>query len=113
MLKAIVFLKRKPGLSAQQFRQHYEEIHAPLAKRVFPFIRKYVRNYVTTMPFAPKDEEPELDCVTEQWFDDMEGFQTMTELYVSETGRPLREDEKELFDMRKVVYLLVEEVPSG
>jgi uncharacterized protein (TIGR02118 family) len=110
MVKAIALLKRNPGLSPEQFRKHYEEVHAPLAKRLFPFIRKYVRNYVTTMPFASKDKEPKLDCITEEWFDNTEGFQTMMDIYVSETGRPIREDEKELFDMTKVVYLFVEEV---
>ncbi len=112
MLKAVAFLKRNPGLSPEDFRRHYEEVHAPLAQRLFPSIRKYVRNFVTTMPFAGKDKEPEFDCITEQWFDDMEGFRTMTDVYASEAGRPLREDEKELFDMGKLVYLLVDEVAS-
>jgi hypothetical protein len=34
----------------------------------------------------------------------------MLDIYGSETGRPIREDEKELFDMTKLQYLLVEEV---
>jgi len=112
MVKAIAFLKRNPGLSPEQFRQHYEEIHAPLAKRLFPFIRKYVRNYVTSMPFTPKVKEPKFDCITEEWFDSMEGFQAMMDIYASEAGRPMREDEKELFDMTRVVYLFVDEVAS-
>ena len=110
MVKAIALLKRKPGLSLEQFRKHYEEVHAPLAKRLFPFIRRYVRNYVTTMPFSSGNKEPKFDCITEEWFDNTEGFQTMMDIYVSETGRPIREDEKELFDMTRVVYLFVEEV---
>ncbi len=112
MLKAIAFLKRNPNLSPEEFRRHYEEVHAPLAERLFPFVRKYVRNYVTTMPFAGKGKEPQFDCITEEWFDSMEGFRTMMDIYAREAGRPLREDEKELFDMSKVVYLLVDEVAS-
>ena len=110
MLKAIALLKRNPNLSLKQFRQHYEDVHAPMAERLFPFIRKYVRNYVTELPFAAKEREPKIDCITEEWFDDKQGFQTMMDIYLSETGRPLREDEKELFDMTKVVYVFVEEV---
>ena len=110
MVKAIALLKRKPGLSPEQFRKHYEEVHAPLAKRVFPFIKKYVRNYVSTMPFSSGDKEPEFDCVTEEWFDNMEGFQAMIDIYMKETGRAIREDEKEFLDRTKVVYLIVEEV---
>jgi uncharacterized protein (TIGR02118 family) len=112
MVKAIALLKRRPGLSSEQFRQHYEEVHAPLAKRVFPFIKKYVRNYVTTMPFSSGDKEPEFDCVTEEWFDNMEGFHTMLDIYMKEPGRAIREDEKEFLDRSRVVYLIVEEVPS-
>jgi uncharacterized protein (TIGR02118 family) len=110
MVKAIALLKRKPGLSLEQFRKHYEEVHAPLAKRLFPFMKKYVRKYVTAAPFSPAGTEPKFDCITEEWFDDMEAFQKMMGIYASETGRPIREDEKELFDMTKLQYLFVEEV---
>jgi uncharacterized protein (TIGR02118 family) len=112
MIKAIALLRRKPGLSTEQFRKHYEEVHAPLAKRLFPFMRKYVRNYVTAAPFAPAGEEPKFDCITEEWFDDMEAIQTMMGIYTSEAGRPIREDEKSLFDMTRLEYLFVEEVAS-
>ena len=110
MVKAIALLKRKPGLSLEQFRKHYEEVHAPLAKRLFPFIRKYVRNYVTVAPFMAAGREPKFDCITEEWFDDMEAFRTMMDIYTSDTGRPIREDEKGLFDMTVLEFLFVEEV---
>ena len=109
MIKAVVLLKRNPSLSPEQFRKHYEEVHAPLAKRLFPFITKYVRNYVTTAPFSSAGNEPKFDCITEEWFDNMEAFQTMMDIYASETGRPIREDEKGLFDMTRLQYLFVEE----
>jgi len=110
VVKAIVLLKRNPGLSPEQFRRHYEEVHAPLGRRLFPFMRKYVRRYVTAAPFSPDGKEPKFDCITEEWFDSMEAFQTMLDIYASETGRPLREDEKVMFDMTKIQYLFVEEV---
>ena len=110
MVKAIALLKRKPGLSPEEFRKHYEEIHAPLAKKLFPFMRKYVRRYVIAAPFSPADTEPKFDCITEEWLDDTEAFKRMLDIYMSEAGRPIREDEKELFDMTKMEYFLVEEV---
>ena len=58
MVKAIALLRRNPGLSPEQFRKRYEEVHAPLAKRLFPFMRKYVRNYATAAPFSPAGKEP-------------------------------------------------------
>ncbi|MBM4445192.1 MAG: EthD family reductase [Chloroflexi bacterium] len=110
MVKAVALLRRKPGLSLEEFRRHYEEVHAPLAKRLFPFMRKYMRNYVTAAPFSPAGQEPRFDCITEEWFDDMEAVRTMMDIYASETGRPIREDEKALFDMAKLEYFFVEEV---
>ena len=108
MFKVISMLKRNPALTPEQFRKHYEEVHAPLAKKTFPFIRKYVRNYVKPFPSAGK--EPRFDCITEQWFDDKAAFKKMTEIYATEAGRPVREDEKEVFDMSKLELLFVEEV---
>lgn len=111
MLKIIVMLKRNPALSPEQFRKHYEEIHAPLAGKTFPFIRKYVRNYVK--PFPSAGSEPRFDCITEQWFDDKAAFKKMTEIYASEAGRPVREDEVQVFDMARMELLFVEEVSSS
>jgi len=110
MLKSIVLLKRNPELSPEQFRKRYEEVHAPLGKKLFPFMRKYVRRYIIAAPFSPADTEPKFDCITEEWLDDTEAFKRMLEIYMSEDGRPIREDEKELFDMTKMEYFFVEEV---
>ena len=110
MLKVIVLLKRNPGLSPEQFRERYEGVHAPLGKKLFPFMRKYVRRYVTAAPFSPAGTEPKFDCITEEWLDDMEAFKRMLDIYVSEAGRPIREDEKQTFDMTKMEYFFVEEV---
>jgi uncharacterized protein (TIGR02118 family) len=107
MFKVISMLKRNPALTPEQFRKHYEEVHAPLARKTFPFIRKYVRNYV--MP-APAGKEPGFDCITEQWFDDKGAFKKMTEIYATEAGRPVWEDEKKVFDMTRLELLFVEEV---
>ena len=112
MVKGLALLKRNPGLSPEEFRKHYEEVHAPLALKLVPTIRKYVRNHITTIGFSPGAEEPEFDCITEQWFDNMDGFQAMMDIAASETGRALREDMEKLLDSSKTVYLLVEEVAS-
>ncbi len=114
MVKGIALMKRKPSLSTWEFRKHYEEVHAPLAMKLFPTLKKYVRNYVNNSIGAPSSiEEPEFDCITEQWFEDMEGFQAMMDISASEDGRAIRDDEKTLFDRRRSLYLLVEEKASG
>ena len=32
-VQVILFLTRKPGLTHEQFREHYENPHAPLARK--------------------------------------------------------------------------------
>jgi len=36
MVKTIALIKRKPGLSREEFIRHYEEVHAPLALKHVP-----------------------------------------------------------------------------
>jgi uncharacterized protein (TIGR02118 family) len=46
VIKVIVLIKKKPELTAEQFRRHYEDVHAPLIDRLLPFYATYRRNYV-------------------------------------------------------------------
>jgi uncharacterized protein (TIGR02118 family) len=111
VLKAVAMLKRKPGLTSEEFRSHYEEVHAPLCLRLFPTIRRYMRNYVT-QTIASGTGNSGFDCITEQWFDDMEGLQEMLSLSAGDAGRRVRDDEKTFLDRTKTVYMVVEEVAS-
>ena len=46
-IKVIVMLKRKPGLSPEEFRHKYETGHAPLAVKLFGHLwTEYRRNYL-------------------------------------------------------------------
>lgn len=112
MVKSMVLLKRKPGLSVEEFRRHYETVHAPMAVELFPMMKRYVRNYVTGVPFATSTGEPEFDCITEECFDDAEGFRAWRDIALGEAGRALRDDEKKFLDRTKIVYVVVEEVAS-
>lgn len=109
MVKGIALLKRKPGLSEEEFRRHYEEVHAPLIRKLLPCIRKYVRNYVAARPFPSAAGEAEFDCVTEQWFDSMDGFREMADAMSGEVGRAIRADERTFLDRARTVYVIVEE----
>jgi len=105
-------LKRKPGLTPAEFRRQYEEVHAPLALSLFPTIRKYVRNYITTNVMSADAEEPDFDCISEHWFDNVEDVQAMMGAMTADAGQALGHSGKVFLDMPKMVYLLVEEVES-
>jgi len=109
MIKSMTLIKRKPGLSREEFITHYEEVHAPLALKHFPTFKRYVRNYVIAPPDA---EEPDFDCITEIWFDDIEGAMAVTEAlgdYKTEVGRIFLDDEEKFMDRGSRVSFLVDE----
>ena len=109
MIKSMALIKRKPGLSMEEFIQHYEEVHAPLALKLLPAFKRYVRNYVINAPGA---EEADFDCITEFWFDDIEGALAVTEAlgdYKTEIGKIFLEDEEKFQDRGKTRTFLVDE----
>lgn len=79
MIKAMVFIARKPGISREAFIAHYETQHAPLARRCFPQIRTYRRNYVVTDSAILFEAAtlPDFDVVTEITYASEEDYQAM------------------------------------
>lgn len=109
MVKAIALIKRKPGLSREEFVRHYEEVHAPLALKYFPTFKRYVRNYVLPVPGI---EDAEFDCLTEVWYDNMEGYQSVINVLESESGQAIKNDAETFMDTSKQISFLVKEKVS-
>jgi uncharacterized protein (TIGR02118 family) len=67
MIKVMVLIKKKPEVSDEQFRHHYETVHAPLIDQLLPFYSAYRRNYIDG---AVRRERPEFnwDVITELEF---------------------------------------------
>jgi uncharacterized protein (TIGR02118 family) len=110
MVKAIALIKRRAGLSREEFVRHYEDVHAPLILKHLPTVRRYARNYVTSLVVAPTcAEELDFDCITELWFDDMEGYKAMTRVRSSAAGKVIEDDEETFLDRSKLFFFLVSE----
>jgi uncharacterized protein (TIGR02118 family) len=109
VVKEILLIKRREGLSREEFSQQYEEVHAPLILKHCPTIKRYVRNYVASTLGA---EEPDFDCITEVWYEDMEGFRALGKFYNSESGKVIRDSEESFMNRSKLVVLLVDEKVS-
>lgn len=80
-----MLIHRKPGLSASEFRHHYENVHVPLMKSlagaIFPL--SHTRRYTQR---ADEDNEAagnRIDCVTEMQFNMASDFTRLSELLVS------------------------------
>jgi uncharacterized protein (TIGR02118 family) len=94
--KLILFVKRKSGISHEEFRQHYESCHAPLAwSKLSGKLVKYKRNYLSSFPGLP---EPIYDCITEFWFADKEALDGALTWTRSEAGQILAQDEEKFME---------------
>ncbi|WP_246245143.1 EthD domain-containing protein [Amycolatopsis pithecellobii] len=78
----IVFNKKKDGLSLEQYRDYYENVHAPLIRSFFPTVGVYRRNYVDRERTALTERnadaaqaQTDFDSITEAFFEDWEAFE--------------------------------------
>ena len=81
MIKMIITIKRRPGISHEEFVRYQREVHRPLLMAI-PEASRYIRRFVLSFPIpAPDYSGPDYDSVVEAWFDSMED---MNALYFSE-----------------------------
>ena len=81
MIKMIITIKRREGMTHEEFVRYQREIHMPLLMSI-PEARQYIRRFVVSYPVsAPDYSGPDYDSVVEAWFD---GMEDMNALYSSE-----------------------------
>lgn len=82
-VKAISRVKRREGLRVEEFREHWAEIHGPIASRL-PGVERYVQS--TTIDEAYAYAEPRWDGVAQIWTKDLETLAAMRscEAYTAE-----------------------------
>jgi len=99
--KILLFMKRKSGMSVEDFRAYYENNHAPLCAKSSTNLRRYIRRFIDPKPHPETgaNEEMAFDVITELWCKDEASFNTLLG-YLSTAVMPdfIVEDEKNLFD---------------
>jgi uncharacterized protein (TIGR02118 family) len=103
MIKTLTFLKRKPGISKEEFLHHWLEIHGPLAASKVPGLRKFVQCH-PVLGF-----ESEIDGIVELWWDDINAFKAFMAWRQTDASRLLREDEEKFIDTQRVTRFVAEE----
>ena len=103
MLKFMVVLYKRTGMSSEDFQQHLRHLHGPLAKAL-PGLRKYVQNYVCA---DPKRKSPGWDAVVELYFDD---WAAMEAAWASPQGAASDADLPLFADLTRTTWSAVEEV---
>jgi uncharacterized protein (TIGR02118 family) len=69
MIKAIYFIKRKPGMALAAFREYWLKDHAALVLKV-PGIVKYTQSHTTDSGY--RNHEPVYDGVAALWYENLE-----------------------------------------
>ena len=103
MLKFMVVIYKKRGLTDEAFRQHLREVHGPLAQSL-PGLRKYVQNYPCV---DPKRKSPGWDAVIELYFDDWASMETA---WATPQGAASDADLPEFADLTRTTWSAVDEV---
>jgi EthD domain len=125
MIKVLWLLKRKSGITPQQFRERYER-HARLGRKLAGhLIARYKRNYKTeawgggtptthdgSTQFRPIQWE--YDCVSEVSFASLADYEANKKIFAEpEIARQFYEDEEDFLDRKSVIMLKCDEVDTG
>lgn len=80
-VKLIILIKKKDGLSPEDFRHHYETVHVPLCLSVTNRFASYVRYYVDPKGSSihPTGNKADFDVVTEASFESQEVYEKFQE----------------------------------
>jgi hypothetical protein len=113
MFKTITLLKRRDGLSLDEFIAYYEDHHRRIGEK---YLRggavRYVRRFLR--PLDDIGDPTDYDVVTEIWFPDRASFEaTLSALKRPQAAAEIAADEERLFDRSKIRMFKVEEHESA
>ncbi len=106
MVKVITLLKKKDGMTQEEFSRYWLEKHGPLIAKVFPGVRRYVQNHLVR---TSQGEDTEISGVAENWYDDQESWQTAVDFYLSDAGKVIRDDEAQFIESSRMTVIFAEE----
>lgn len=124
MAKLIFFLKRKPGITPEQFREHYERSHVRYAQKyIGHLLTGYVRNYPILALLDPSSVPPGTqpapydlgyDAITEMRVKDMAAIEEIGRIFNDPEVQPiLKADERKFLDDKATVMIVCDESDSG
>ncbi len=108
MVKLLCFLKRKAGMSLEEFNRHWKDTHGPLIAGLPKLARHIVRyEQHRRLPGHEQLGTPDYDGVAVQWFDSVDDFVA----FVSEPDytQHIFPDEDRFLDRSGLVWMITEE----
>jgi len=90
MFKQIVFFRKRPDMTMDEFLDYYENTHSQLSKRAgrapsIPNAVRYVRRYLTPEknPVTGEIHDCGYDCLMEIWWNSREDFENSQRIIAS------------------------------
>ena len=108
MVKLVAFLKRREGMTREEFYKHWEGHHGPLIRSTPELARHIVRyEQHRRLPAPGWSGSPGFDGITIQWLESLEAFQAFcAEPTYAELILP---DEEKFLDKEALVWMMTEE----
>jgi hypothetical protein len=105
-MKTLALIARRTDLSRAEFRDHYEDVHAPLAVRtLLEGTTRYVRNHLREELFG----RPAFDVVSGFWYRDAAAAVEILKRTETPVGEAIRQDELTFMDKPANTFFAVEE----
>jgi hypothetical protein len=117
MVKMIMLLKRRPGMSMAEFIDYYETTHRLIGEKYLKGLaQRYQRRFLTPLgdPLSGEVVESEYDAVLELWFADQAACDAaMAAIREPAAAAEIAADEEKLFDRPKLRAFMVQEFESA
>ena len=98
MVKLIAFLKRKPGMTLEQFKVRWVDEHCKISSQMPGVLGYYVN---INKPSQPDNQEPNYDGTAELWWNSVEDMEAA---FASDIGVKAGKDADEFADVRYHLY---------
>ena len=103
LIKGVYQLKRRDGMSLDEFRQYWLTIHGSLGSKL-PGLRRYVQSHLIDEAYAYA--RPHFDGVAQLWFDNVAA---MRAAFASPQGKAVAEDGPKFTDMNALRMFVARE----
>ncbi len=103
MVKVVTFLKRKSGMSVEDFQRYWRTRHPEVVVRL-PGVRRYVQSHTLASSYGKG--EPVYDGIAEVWADGTDALRAMTR---SPENAKVQADEAQFIDRGTMGFLVTEE----
>jgi uncharacterized protein (TIGR02118 family) len=109
VIHLICFVKAKEGMSREDFRDHWSNVHGPLVAGIPPenLNTAYYAQHVRTDEDYEREGSPDFDGVAVQSFESMDAFRGF--LAAPEVAEQLGPDGPKFMDQAKSLWIMTED----